>query len=88
MENYLNIKNKIVVISGAAGFLANTLIIEFLKNGAEVYGIDNNYKMLMSQYKKIKNKYPDFSGVFDWEYLNAPPDKTDPSQWSKRMKQI
>ena len=57
MENYLNIKNKIVVISGAAGFLANTLIIEFLKNGAEVYGIDNNYKMLMSQYKKIKNKY-------------------------------
>ena len=57
MENYLNIKNKVVVISGAAGFLANTLIIEFLKNGAEVYGIDNNYKMLMSQYKKIKNKY-------------------------------
>lgn len=58
MENYLNIKNKVIVISGAAGFLANKLIIEFLKNGAEVFGIDNDYKQLMTQYKRIKKICP------------------------------
>ena len=36
---------------------------------------------------KIKKEYPTFGGVYDWEYLNAPPDK-DPSQWAKLMKQI
>ena len=51
-------KNKVIVISGAAGFLANKLIVEFLRNGAEVYGIDNDHKQLSSQYKKIKKIYP------------------------------
>jgi len=37
---------------------------------------------------KIKDEYPDFAGVFDWEYLNAPPDKNDPSQWAKLMKDL
>ena len=27
-----------------------------------------------------------FAGVFDWGYLNAPPDNNDPSQWAKLMK--
>jgi hypothetical protein len=36
---------------------------------------------------KIKKEYPTFGGVYDWEYLNAPPTK-DPSQWSKIMKTI
>jgi hypothetical protein len=36
---------------------------------------------------KIKKEYPTFGGVYDWEYLNAPPEK-DPSQWAKLMKQI
>ena len=49
---------------------------------------ESSFNEALDEKKKIKNKYPDFSGVFDWEYLNAPPDKTDPSQWSKRMKQI
>ena len=49
---------------------------------------ESSFNGALEEIKKIKNKYPDFSGVFDWEYLNAPPDKTDPSQWSKRMKQI
>ena len=49
---------------------------------------ESSFNEALDEIKKIKNKYPDFSGVFDWEYLNAPPDKTDPSQWSKRMKQI
>ena len=36
--------------------------------------------------QKILLKYPTFGGVFDWEYLDAPPDPQDPSQWCKRMK--
>ena len=38
--------------------------------------------------KKINDEYPDFAGVYDWEYLNAPPDKNDPSQWAKLMKDL
>jgi chitinase len=49
---------------------------------------ESNFKEALDEIKKIKDKYPDFSGVFDWEYLNAPPDKDDPSQWSRLMKQI
>ena len=37
---------------------------------------------------KIKKEYPTFGGVYDWEYLNAPPDTSDPSQWAKLMKKI
>ena len=36
----------------------------------------------------MKKKYPKLKGVYDWEYLNAPPDKTDPSQWCKLIKEI
>ena len=32
------------------------------------------------------DKYPNMLGVFDWEYLNAPPNKKDPSQWAKLIK--
>jgi alkaline phosphatase D len=49
---------------------------------------ESSFPKALDEIKKIKNKYPDFSGVFDWEYLNAPPNKTDPSQWSRLMKQI
>ena len=37
---------------------------------------------------KVKDKYPNFAGVFDWEYLNAPPDTKDPSQWAKLIKDL
>lgn len=49
---------------------------------------ESSFKEALDEIKKIKYKYPDFSGVFDWEYLNAPPDKNDPSQWSRLIKQI
>ena len=26
-------------------------------------------------------------GVFDWEYLDAPPNAKDPSEWAKLMKE-
>jgi hypothetical protein len=49
---------------------------------------ESSFKEALDEIKKIKDKYHDFSGVFDWEYLNAPPDKNDPSQWSRLIKQI
>ena len=36
--------------------------------------------------KKIKNKNPTVSGIYDWEYLDAPPDEKDPSKWARLMK--
>ena len=49
---------------------------------------DKTFHNALNVIKKIKEKYPNFGGVFDWEYLNAPPDKSDPSQWSRLMKNI
>ena len=36
--------------------------------------------------KKILQEYPTMGGVYDWEYLNAPPDLQDPSFWARLMK--
>ena len=36
--------------------------------------------------KKILQEYPTMGGVYDWEYLNSPPDTQDPSLWCKLMK--
>ena len=47
-----------------------------------------NFKTALNEVKKIKDKYPNMSGVYDWEYLDAPPDEHDPSIWCKLMKQI
>ena len=47
---------------------------------------DKTFQNALNEVKKIKDKYPTFAGVFDWEYLNAPPNKENPSQWAKLMK--
>ena len=47
---------------------------------------ENTFQNALDEVKKIKDKYPTFRGVYDWEYLNAPPNKEDPSQWAKLMK--
>ena len=41
----------------------------------------------LNEVKKIKEKYPNISGVYDWEYIDAPPNDTDPSEWALLMKQ-
>ena len=48
----------------------------------------NNFNEALTTIKNIKKEYPNFAGVFDWEYINAPPDTNDPSQWAKLMKYI
>ena len=48
---------------------------------------ESTFSDALNEVKKIKDTYPDFSGIYDWEYLNAPPDNNDPSKWAQLMKQ-
>ena len=47
-----------------------------------------NFSKATYEIYKTQTKYPKMLGVYDWEYLNAPPDKNDPSQWAKLMKKF
>lgn len=47
-----------------------------------------NFKIALDEVKKCLEMYPTMSGVYDWEYLNAPPDDNDCSAWCKLMKNI
>jgi hypothetical protein len=47
-----------------------------------------NFSVALEEVKKCLEAYPTMGGVYDWEYFNAPPDKTDPSQWAKLMSNI
>jgi alkaline phosphatase D len=49
---------------------------------------ENTFKNALNEVNKIKIKYNDMGGVFDWEYLNAPPDPYNPSVWAEKFKQI
>jgi len=48
----------------------------------------DDFTKSLTEINKVKEKYPDMAGVFVWEYIQAPPDKKDPSQWCKMMKPI
>jgi NAD(P)-dependent dehydrogenase (short-subunit alcohol dehydrogenase family) len=58
MTKYTDLKDKVVVISGAAGNLAQDLIIEYVKNDAIIFGLDNDIKKLNLNFKKIKLNHP------------------------------
>lgn len=47
-----------------------------------------NFKVAISEVKKCIETYPKMGGVFDWEYLNAPPVVNDPSHWCFLMKNV
>jgi len=46
------------------------------------------FQNALNEVNKIKSKYNDMGGVYDWEYLNAPPNGKDPSIWAKSFKKI
>ena len=46
----------------------------------------DNFQQALDEVKKIQETYPAMGGVYDWEYLNAPPDEKDPSVWCQKMK--
>ena len=45
----------------------------------------SNFDEALNQLKLIKKTYPDFGGVFVWEYFNCPPDRTHPEKWSEMI---
>lgn len=48
-----------------------------------------NLDIIVNQVKIIKEKYPDFLGVFIWEYFKAPPNApAHPEHWGQLMKSI
>ena len=47
---------------------------------------DKTFEGALKNVKEIKKQYPEMGGVFDWEYLDAPPNAKDPSEWAKLMK--
>ena len=58
--------------------------------GKDVIDINPNYiwGLNFSIRKKVLTKYKDMSGVFNWEYIDSPPIKDDPSEWVKKMREI
>ena len=46
----------------------------------------DNFDDALKEVHNIITEYPDMAGVYDWEYLDAPPDDKDPSQWAMLMK--
>lgn len=48
----------------------------------------DNFTKYLNEIKKVKEIYNNMKGVFVWEYIQAPPDKNDPSQWIKYMREI
>lgn len=47
-----------------------------------------NFDDFLEIIKNIKKEYPNFGGVFIWEYFDAPPNKSEPFTWATRAYQI
>jgi NAD(P)-dependent dehydrogenase (short-subunit alcohol dehydrogenase family) len=58
MEKFKDLKNKVILISGATGLIGNNLIKEYLNHEAEVYGIDIDRKKINFQLNEFKKKFP------------------------------
>lgn len=50
---------------------------------------DQDFETVKKVVSEIKAKYPNFGGVYMWEYFNAPPEgEKDPCAWAIEMKKI
>lgn len=47
---------------------------------------EKSFKEALQTIRILVNEYPNMAGVFDWEYLDAPPSKDDPSLWCRLIK--
>jgi hypothetical protein len=55
------------------GYPANKIVMGMIFD----QDLDDN----LEEIKKIKKAYPDFGGVFNWEYFDSPPDPEHPNKW-------
>ena len=46
----------------------------------------DTFQNALQEVHNIITEYPTMAGVYDWEYLDAPPDEKDPSKWASLMK--
>ncbi len=46
----------------------------------------DTFQNALQEVHNIITEYPTMAGVYDWEYLDAPPDEKDPSKWASFMK--
>ena len=49
---------------------------------------DDNFNDVLNEIKKVIKKYPKMLGVDVWEYINAPPNPNDPSEWAKKIRDL
>ena len=56
MHKHSDLKNKVAIITGAAGYLAEQIIIELAKNKVIIFGLDKDIKNLKSKIEKIKSQ--------------------------------
>lgn len=49
---------------------------------------EKSFRQALNTIKILENEYPTMAGVYDWEYLDAPPSKDDPSLWCRLIKNI
>ena len=74
MYNRINLENKKILITGAAGFIGSNLVLELLKtqSSVNIIGIDNlnNYydvsikEYRLNEIKKLAEEYSDSSWTF------------------------
>lgn len=46
----------------------------------------DTFKTALNEVNLCLETYPQMGGVFVWEYIDSPPDMSDPSQWCRWMK--
>jgi cyclopentanol dehydrogenase len=79
MEEKMNVKNKVVLITGGAGGLGMVMATTLLKNGAIVYLLDLNEAMGNEIVAKL-----DLPGLVFFKKL----DITKPEQWQKKISEV
>tara|TARA_B100001248_G_C27377660_1_gene455182 strand:- start:997 stop:1794 length:798 start_codon:yes stop_codon:yes gene_type:complete len=47
---------------------------------------EKSFKEALQTIRILQSEYSNMAGVFDWEYLDAPPSKDDPSLWCRLIK--
>ena len=46
-----------------------------------------DFSECLSEIRKIREKYPDFYGVFNWEYFDSPPNPDkNPNLWCETIR--
>ena len=66
------------------GYPSNKIVFGMISSQFD----QNNFNEALNVIEKIKEKYNDFGGVFNWEYFNSPPNTNQPILWSEEIGEI